>query len=293
MAKTAKNTPTNPATQPTSNHWWFDQKKVTIILAVLAFLVYSNSLTNGFVLDDSLVITKNQFTTQGIGGIGDIFSHDTFSGYYKEDVDQLKIVGGRYRPLSVALFAVIYQIAGANSTVFHLWNILLYALCCGLMYVVLRKVFEPSLGWQHAAILSGLATAVFTVHPIHTEVVNNIKSNDEIWCLILSLSSLYYALKYWDYGQKKNAIISGLLLFIAYFAKENAIAFLAIIPITLFFRKPSNKKQSAGFLPIIAALGIGFIVYFAIRYAILGWTLGEAPLDLINNPFIKFEGGRC
>ncbi|MEO6039843.1 MAG: hypothetical protein ABIQ93_15620, partial [Saprospiraceae bacterium] len=43
-----------------------------------ACLLYANTLTHGFVLDDSIVITDNMFTKQGLQGIPGIFSKDTF-----------------------------------------------------------------------------------------------------------------------------------------------------------------------------------------------------------------------
>lgn len=270
--------------------WWMNPRTVAVILAVGAFLMYINSLVNGFVLDDSLVITKNAFTTKGNAGIGDIFSHDTFQGYYGESADEIKIIGGRYRPLSVAFFAFLYQVFGASPFAFHFWNVLLYSLCCVVLYRVLRYAFEPLLGAVTTAAFAALTTLFFVVHPVHTEVVNNIKSNDEILCLLLSLGSLFLALRYWDTRKTSLAIMSGLALFFACLAKENAVVFLAIIPFTIYFRSKYAKKRTASFLPLIVSLGSAFLVYFLIRYSILGWSLGEAPLDLINNPFIKYNG---
>lgn len=270
--------------------WWMQIRWASAIIAAMAFILYSNSLTNGFVLDDSLVITQNNFTNKGVSGIGDILSHDTFQGYYGLASDQLKITGGRYRPLSIIGFAFLYEIAGANPFVFHFWNVLLYAICCGFLYRVLRRIFDPAIGIHASAVFAGLTALLFTFHPIHTEVVNNIKSNDEILCLLLSLASLHLAVRYWDTGRKSLAFMSAIALFLGCLAKENAIVFLAIIPLTLYIRKVIGKTQQPSPVPLIFTLGTAFIVYFMIRYSILGWSLGEAQLDLINNPFIKYTG---
>src|SRR6187431_282072 len=136
--------------------WWMQIQWASAAIAILAFILYSNSLTNGFVLDDSLVITQNNFTNKGVSGIGDILSHDTFQGYYGLSSDQLKITGGRYRPLSIICFAILYQLSGANPFVFHLWNVLLYAICCGFLYRVLRRIFDPSLGMKASAVFAGI-----------------------------------------------------------------------------------------------------------------------------------------
>jgi hypothetical protein len=270
--------------------WWMDIRWASLFIAGLAFILYSNSLTNGFVLDDSLVITKNSYTTKGISGIGDIFSHDTFQGYYGESSEEIKITGGRYRPLSIAFFAILYSIFRDNPFPFHLWNVLLYAVCCAFVYRVLRRIFDPSLGVNTSAIFSGLTALLFTLHPVHTEVVNNIKSNDEILCLLLSFASLYLAVRYWDTNRKSLAYMSGIALFLACLAKENAVVFLAIIPLTLFVRGAVSKVKGRPVLPLVLSLGISFSLFFIIRYSILGWSMGEDTLDLINNPFIKYTG---
>src|SRR5687768_11171400 len=75
MAKAAKQTGLSKKEKNKQEAWWADRRWVSMIIAVVSFLLYSNSLTNGFVLDDSLVITKNSFTTQGVSGIKDIFTH--------------------------------------------------------------------------------------------------------------------------------------------------------------------------------------------------------------------------
>lgn len=291
MTKSTKSKLGNTGNTATST-WWLNPKKVAIILALIAFFVYCNSLANGFVLDDSIVVTKNQFTTKGISGIGDIFSHDTFTGYYADDAEQLKIVGGRYRPLSVAFFAFLFQLFNANSTVFHFWNLILYAFCCGFLYLVLRKIFEAKLGRENAAILAGIAALFYAVHPVHTEVVNNIKSNDEILCMVLSLASLHYSIKYFESSKIKTAIMAGTALFLALLAKENAVAFLAITPASLYIWQQGKHKKSGAYLPLMASLGGFFLAYFMLRYSVLGWSFGEAPLDLINNPFIKWDGAQ-
>ena len=74
------------------------------ILMILVFILYANSLTLDYALDDSIVITDNQFTKEGISGIPDIFSYDTFVGFF--GTQKQLVAGGRYRPLSLALFAI-------------------------------------------------------------------------------------------------------------------------------------------------------------------------------------------
>ena len=47
-----------------------NKRKVSIILMMLAFLVYANTLGHGYVQDDMAVITHNRYVQQGIDGLG-------------------------------------------------------------------------------------------------------------------------------------------------------------------------------------------------------------------------------
>ncbi|MFN7266769.1 MAG: tetratricopeptide repeat protein, partial [Bacteroidota bacterium] len=83
--------PSNAATGLATRNW---------LLFGLTFILYANTLSHGFVLDDGLVILENAYTKAGFSGIMDILSHDTFYGYFqKEGMDTL-VSGGRYRPVS-------------------------------------------------------------------------------------------------------------------------------------------------------------------------------------------------
>jgi hypothetical protein len=95
---------------------------------VFAFgsLLYLNTLTHEFTQDDAIVIYDNMYTTKGISGIKGLFTKDTFFGFFKEEGKAKLVSGGRYRPLTPAMFALEYQIVGKNPFLGHLINILLY-----------------------------------------------------------------------------------------------------------------------------------------------------------------------
>ena len=95
--------------------------KPYLVLTILTFILYSNTLNHSFVWDDTLVLTENKFTLQGINGISNIFKYDTFVGYFWKDktktIEQVQkemnyVTGGRYRPLSLVTFALEVQFFG-------------------------------------------------------------------------------------------------------------------------------------------------------------------------------------
>lgn len=255
-----------------------------LLVFVVAFLVHANTLGHEYALDDSIVITDNQFTTQGLEGLGDIFSKDTFYGFFKKDGKDNLVQGGRYRPLSLAMFAIEYELFGQNPFIGHLFNVVLFALLCGLILVFIRQLLKDH---KHSEVLAFLAALIFAVHPVHTEVVANIKGRDEILTLLFSILSFSYVLSYVDHRKMMSLVWSGICLFLASLSKENAITFVVIIPLALYlFRDIKAKEIFKSSLP--AFIGVG--VFMVIRFSVLGFSLGSESLELMNNPFLKWTG---
>lgn len=261
-----------------------------LLVFAFAFLLYANTLTHGFVQDDAIVITDNMFTTQGVKGIPGILSKDTFFGFFKVEGKETLVSGGRYRPLTLVLFALLYEMVGNNPFVFHLLTVLLFALTCFVLYRTLLLLLE---GWpagrQQAPLVAWIATLLFAAHPIHTEVAANIKGCDEIVTLLGSLGALYFTFKYADTRKTLWALAAAFVFFLACLSKENAATFVVVIPLALWFFRAAAPEQSIRYsLPVWAA----FAVFFILRGSILHWKFGAAPMELMNNPFLKIVGDR-
>ena len=77
----------------------------------------------------------------------------------------------------------------------HIGNILLYAFTILLLFRILHIIFPPK-NKEWYLTLPFIATLLFTIHPIHLEVVANIKGRDEIMAFLGSLGAMYFTLKY-------------------------------------------------------------------------------------------------
>ncbi|MFN0214977.1 MAG: tetratricopeptide repeat protein [Saprospiraceae bacterium] len=278
------------------------------LIFAFAFLLYANTLTHGFVLDDAIVITDNMFTQKGVSGIGGILSNDTFFGFFKVEGKEALVTGGRYRPMTLVLFAFLHELS-TSPFLFHLFTVLLFALTCVVLYRTLLRLLSPpltisqqrgdpppSILAQSGPMVAWLATVLFAAHPIHTEVVANIKGCDEIFTLLGCLLALNFSLKAWDTQEKKWAWASGGAFFIACLSKENAAAFAVLIPLALWFFRSSDKTSGSredrsvwsASIPIFVA----FVAFFVLRGAILQWRFGGEPMELMNNPFLKLDGNQ-
>ena len=272
---------TNTINQNTSLPWagW--------LVFLLGSVVYLNTLFHDFTQDDAIVIYDNMFTTQGVKGIPGLFKYDTFYGFFKEEGKANLVSGGRYRPLTPAMFAVEYSLVGKKPWLGHFLNIFLYGFLCYFIFITLRNILTPSFGEEKAVYMSVIAAVLYAVHPLHTEVVANIKGRDEIMSMLGAMGALYGIIKAVDTGQKKYHYLAAVSLFLGLLSKENTITFAAIIPLTLYFFR--NQKifqafsQSLWMWPAI-------ILFLIIRTSILGLDMGGTPMELMNNPFVKWNG---
>lgn len=268
---------------------FFNKKLHTAIIFLFAFILYGNTLFHDFTLDDSIVITENDFTQAGLSGIPKILSKDTFVGFFGEEKDL--VAGGRYRPLSLVTFAMEYQIFGLNPRIGHLGNILLYGLTGFLLYLILMRLFPAKTQTQRVVnmFITLGTTFLFMAHPLHTEVVANIKGRDEIMCLLGSLGGLLLILKSYQEKKPNLAIWAGVVFFLGLMSKENAITFLAVVPLTFYFFTKANTKEILGHtFPFLIAT----VAFILIRTAVLGLDFGDSPRELMNNPYLKLEGSQ-
>ena len=148
-----------------------------IFISFFAFLLYSGSIEHDFALDDGTVVHENSVTTQGFSGIPTILKTDYWYGSGHNTSR-----GPIYRPTSLVVYAIAWQFYPGNPHAYHLINVLFYALSCLLLFLVLCKLFQ-----DQNLLFPFICALLYAAHPIHTEVVNNIKSLDEILCLLFGL----------------------------------------------------------------------------------------------------------
>jgi len=247
-----------------------------IILILIAVGLNANTLFNKYAVDDAVVFTENKLVEKGIRGIPEIVSHDFFYGL--EGTDSNGLSGGRYRPFALIIFALEQQFFGENPFVSHLINVLLFALLIGLLFKLLQAyIFRE----QHEY-LAFVTCLLFVVHPIHTEVIANVKSRDELIAFILLLVSSITLIKY---AEKHSTVllISGLFcFFIALLTRESAVAFIVVLPLIIYyFFNQSLKRVTLLSLPLIAV----FTGYLFLRFSVVGFKT-YTETDVLNAPFL-------
>jgi len=268
--------------------WWTNTRLHAILIALVCGLLYANTIGHDFAQDDAIVLTENMFTSEGISGILGILQYDTFYGFFKEEGKAQLVAGGRYRPLTLIMFAIETELFGMNPWVGHLFNVFWYALTCVVLYWLLLALFRDAKNVTRLHFLALITALLFATHPIHTEAVANIKGRDEIITLLGSLAALLFSLQ--AFRQKKPLwnILAGIVFFLGLLAKENAITFLAVVPLAYyFFTKATTRTIVLQTVPFAVAA----VIFLILRSYIIAGGLGEPTLELMNNPFVKIENG--
>lgn len=298
-----------------SGAFWTNHYLHIVLILVVSMGLYANTLGHQYAVDDSIVILRNSYTKKGFKGMKGIWTEDTFTGFF--GTKRNLVAGGRYRPLSVATFAMELQLFGnvvtdaqgnpildkdgdvtyqGNPFISHLVNVLLYGLLCVVLYLLLLQCFNPR---RDTAQVKGYFIALtgallYAAHPIHTEAIANIKGRDEILVLLGSLLTVYWVLRA---AAKESAPIGYLVgaclaYTVAIFSKESAVTFLAIIPAALYVF--TERKISYIALRSLPYLVI-FIAFFGVRSMVLGdsgalISKDDSPnKELMNNPFLKWR----
>ncbi len=282
-------------------------KVQAVLVALLGLIFYYNTFQNDYALDDGIIIAKNQYVQQGFSGIPGIMGKDAFESYYSSLNSSNQLSGGRYRPLSIVTFAIEQELFGSGIDynkvavaygvrspeeagfihlmhIRHTVNVLLFMLSAIVLLYFLRTVAFPG-----RTLIAFLAAILFTVHPIHTEVVANVKSRDEIMSLLFICLTLISAYRYSETKKVKSLVMGLVWFFLALLSKEYAVTLLALIPLILYLRRGYNiPKSIIAVLPYLAV----FLLYFYMRVSVIGPKSDAADDEILNNPYLYATGAQ-
>jgi tetratricopeptide (TPR) repeat protein len=163
----------------------------------------------------------------------------------------------------------------------------MYALSCWLLFILLCRLFRNQTGYG-GLLFPFICGLLYTAHPIHTEVVNNIKSMDEILCFMFAIGSLLMLIKWLGDNKIPSLVFAIILYFLSLMSKETGVVFLVLIPLTLFvFIIKENKKLLKVSL-IVAAVTMAYVI---MRFQILVHTETEGHLGIMDNSLMAANDG--
>ncbi|MBS1764886.1 MAG: tetratricopeptide repeat protein [Bacteroidetes bacterium] len=244
---------------------------LSLLLPIVAFALYANTLGNDYTVDDGTVMQNNKLVKQGVSAIPEILTTPYRKGFWDRNESL-------YRPLSVVMFAVEWQLAPENPMPGHIINVMLYILTAFVLFRFLLLVFNQNM------LLAFSTTLLYIVHPIHTEVVANIKSRDEILCFLFIILSFYYFLKGLNEKKWLHYLLAAIFFFLSLMSKESSITCVAVYPLLAYFFRSKNMMESlrASLIPWCAAL-----VYLGVRFMVLKGVSNFTEILPINNSLVN------
>ncbi len=257
-----------------------------IVLAIIGLIIYGNSFLNEYALDDGIVIEKNDYVQQGFKGIPKILKTDAYDSFYRSMNAKQQLSGGRYRPLSVITFAIEQQLFGSKEKVKpagdvafirHLLNVVFYILSVlVLLYFLQTFIFKDS------PLIAFITCLLFLIHPLHTEVISNVKSRDEILSFLFIILTFIKVFRYKESKKPLQLFAALVFYFCALLSKEYAVTLIILIPMLLYIvRGDSMKEVIIGVLPYVFVA----LIYLLIRFSIVGKGATIENPDVLNNPY--------
>ncbi len=237
-----------------------------LLLIVSVLFIYFPSFNNDYGFNDNYIF--NEITEKGLSATGEIFT----SPYRYIKSENL---GYGYRPITSLSVATEISIFGKNPSVSHGINILLYILVVCFLYHLVTRFF-PSIKARYWL----LAILFFVALSIHTDVVCNIKSRDELLCCFFILCCLWASYRYLNKQQFFYILLVFFFSILAAWSKPTNIFYILILTPILFFYQRKSIVQN---MLLIGSFIIGGIAARVISFQLV--ELGRSPRPFIQFPF--------
>lgn len=240
-------------------------RKLSIFFIIIGLIVYGNALFNGFVWDDEEQVLANSLA-HSITNLPQFFAGSTFNSGGSGSLGGLY-----YKPMMTVCFALLYTFFGANSFVFHLFQISLHIVNAFILYLIFKKLLTKN---STFTLIPFLLSLIFLVHPINTEAVVYIAAlQDTLFFFFGSLSLLL--LIYKPLTSKLFLTVSA-LLFLSLLSKETGAVFILICGIYIYLFKKRFLGQFLGW--VISAV----LIYAFLRFLIAGVYFNKHGLSPIT-----------
>jgi hypothetical protein len=249
---------------------------------VVGCLVFANSTSNGFVLDDRKLVEENPLI-RSLGAIPVLFQADYWAPHSKS---------GLYRPLVTTSYALEHQLTAGSPRGHHVTNVVLHGLISVFVLLVfLRFVADP--------MTAAAGALLFATHAIHAEVVANIAGRAELLAALLFLVALLLVVecRRHDGRAARGLYVASLATYLlSLLSKESGVTLVGIV---FLYDLVCGPDVRGDLLPrvgrTLARHWQGYAGYVGITALYLGmryWALGPdslPPLIRLDNPIIMLD----
>lgn len=253
---------------------------IITLLAIAALIPFAQTLGFGYVMDDTTVIRSNP----GIDGWGSLLR------VWTQEYGNTPHSSGLYRPVTMALFAVVWNAGGHWALWFHALAVAMHVIATVLVWRVLATGLDR---WP-----AMFAALWFAVHPVHIEAVANVANSSEVLVAIWTGTLMLYLARVDERPARvswSTAVIAGLLCLAAFLSKESGVTAPLLAALWLWgWRRRSSGQTSARqtvakWWPALAACVVAAAFVFLLRALILGGavtrvSIAAPELGLLSGP---------
>ena len=237
------------------------------LLALSTMVAFGGMLGNGFVYDDGRQVLDNPFV-RNPHLWGHIFTGPVWSflGAAAET--------NFYRPLHIFSHFLVWQVAGPNPALFHLYQLVFYVINVLLVYRLGLDLLQ-----KHVVAFAG--ALLWAVHPLHVEPVCWIAGVPDCGCGLFFLLAFLFFLRAERAPQRRGAwhALGAGVYFLALLFKEMAISMPLLLAVYWFVMADPESwwRKGLRWLPYAtvaaAYLGIRLIVLGHVSHAPHFWRI--------------------
>ncbi len=238
------------------------------VLFVISWGIFANTLSHGYVWDDAIAITQNPRTQQGLDGVAE---HFQFRSRY-----ELADFNG-YRPIALTTFSLDIELFGNSPEAAHRMQVLYFSLLVLAIFFTLQRLFPEAHPFYPF-----MAALLFAVHPLHVEVVANLKSRDEMLGLLFGVLALNFFIRFVREQKWWALPVSFALLVLGILSKENTITYLGVFVVVAWVVGSNLKNRLIG---VASVVGIVVLV-LGVFQVLTGRAPGASP-DETTPAFIE------
>ncbi len=234
-----------------------------LAVALIATLPYLQ--TGGFGLvgyDDPWLIKDNALLSQpSPGALGQI--------WFDLDASTRLRLGAEYLPVRDMSVMLDHALFGQSYGLFHLVNVLLYALLCGVAVLALAR-------WTRDPLLAVLAGLLFAMHPTHAEAVAWLSERKGLLAALFALASALTFARWVSAGTVARGLgwllLSALLVALSCWSKAVGVASVGLLAgLLLFFpgQAASLRRAWAGLAAVAAAAALALAPVYSVGQALV------------------------
>jgi len=237
---------------------------ILLIFLALGALVFGNAIHYPFVYDSEVFIKHNPHINE--------FDFATFTHKRNNSLGGKFVVNTYYRPLLDIIYTIQYRLSGLDTTLYHLFNIIVHILNAFLVYCLVALLLKDRF-------LTLMISLFYLLHPLQSGSVVYIASISVVLVAFFGYGSILAYLFAGRSSTLKGKLFWGILSLISFvlalFSKEQGIVVPFLIVLVRIYeelnKEKTRRKMFMGKTWILAMFHFGVLIaYFGLRKIVLG-----------------------